>query len=312
MSTNFLIIGDDNYIREKEESKIKNKFLSPGEIDLNFSAYTPEKIEEIMDSLHTMPFLADNRVVLIKAAENLTEEFEKSISLYLENPYKTSILVVSAGNNVKKTSFFKNASKNMAVILADKPTEEDIKKWIPSFFKKEGIEISHQAVNLIVELKGNDTQAVKIELEKIAAYSGGKRIEEEDVRTLIGRSVKDTVFDLVDAINRKSSVWVFKILNDLYDQKKQPQEIIGYLAWYIRIMQKINLFSGKGYDVQNISRELGYSMSYTKKLIDESKKYPIKRINKWLNELLDADRDIKTGKNQPDTAIETLLVNLIN
>jgi len=313
MKNNYLIIGDDEYIRDNEISKIRNKFLTSSEIDLNYSVYNPEEIESVVDSLGTMPFLSDNRVVIVKDKENkgFSADFIEAVLSYLEKYVPTSILVLSCGSSFKKNKNYKTISKLVEIIKADKPEATDIKKWINTFFKKNQTEISPGAVNLIVQLKGDDTIGVKSELYKLLSFSGGKRIEEETIEALVGRSVTESVFKLVDAINENNSKWVFRILNDLYDQKKQPPEIIGYLGWYIRIIQKIIYLQGKGMSKEALAGELGYSPAYVGRLSLAARKYPIKRVDRWVSAILKADRDIKTGRMEAKLAVETLLVNLI-
>ncbi|MFC1548366.1 DNA polymerase III subunit delta [Candidatus Omnitrophota bacterium] len=311
MANNYLIIGDDEYIRESEVNKIKNKFLSSSETELNYSVHAPNDIDGIMDSLGTMPFIADKRVILVKDAEELSEESSNTISSYLENPTGTSVLIISSGGSFKKSKQYKKLSKLVSEIEADKPTPEKMKNWVRSYFKKEGIEISPRAVNLIVELKGTDTPGVKMELDKLASFSGGERIEVEHVEQIVGRSVTETVFKLVDAINAGDGKWVFRIINDLYDQKKQPPEIIGYLGWYIRIMQKIRLLSERGMEPGGLASELGYSPAYARRLVGQSKKYPVKRIERWVSLLLETDRDIKTGRKEASVALEMLIASLL-
>lgn len=311
MSENYLIIGDDEYIKEAEERKLKDKFLSSGEVDLNYSVCGSGDIAKAMDSLETMPFLADKRVVVIKDAQDLPEKDLETLLSYLDKPSKSSVLILSAGSSFKKDKYYRKLSGSLKEIKADKPDEATIKKWIHSFFKKQNIDISPQAVDLIVELKGTDTPSVKTELEKLAAFSAGGKIEIGHVEEIVGRSVTESVFKLVDAINAKDAKWVFRVLGDLYDQKKQPPEIIGYLSWYIRIMQKIALLSGRGASSQEVSMELGYSPAYARRLQTQAKKYPVKRINSWTHLLFEADRDIKTGRRQADLAMEMLLVSLL-
>jgi len=311
MKENYLIIGDDEYISQKETSKIKEKFLSSGEEDLNYSIHDPSDIEGTMNSLGTMPFLAERRVVVLKEAGEFSSEVMDTILSYLEKPLDTSVLVILAGDTFKKTKHYRQLSKLLSIVNADNPTPVTIKSWIRTFFKKEGLQISPAAVDLIVELKGTDTPAVKMEIEKLLSFSGGNKIEIEDVEELVGRSVTETVFKLVDAINSRNSKWAFRILNDLYGQKKQPQEIIGYLSWYMRVMQKVKLLSGKGSSLDQIARELKYSPAYTRRLSGQAEKYSASRIYRWVQLLLETDRDIKTGGKQAQLALEMLLVNFI-
>jgi len=197
------------------------------------------------------------------------------------------------------------------VLRADTPTPVTIKNRIRAFFKKNSIDISSEAIELIVALKGTDSIAVKTELEKLASFSGGEEITVRDVEEIVGRSVTESIFKLVDAINASDAGWTYRILNDLYDQKKKPHEIIGYLGWYTRIMQKIRRCSDRGIGLQGIVSELGYSSGYARRLVTQAEKYPVNRIDKWLSFLFDTDLDIKTGRKQAELAMDILLVNLL-
>ncbi|MEA3488911.1 MAG: DNA polymerase III subunit delta [Candidatus Omnitrophota bacterium] len=312
MSENFLIIGEDEYIKETEISRIRDKFLSSGEADLNYSVHLPDDINGIMDSLGTVPFLADKRVVLVKEAQKLPDEFAATILSYLEKPSENSVLVLSSSGSLRKAGYYSKLSRVVKVVKADKPKPVMLGKWIRIFFTKENIAISNQAVELIVELKGEDTAGMRTELEKLVSFSGGEKIEVEHVEKLVGRSVKEAVFKLVDAVNTRDAKWAFRVLNDLYARKKRPEETVGYLAWYLRMMQKVVLLSKRGADPEGMAAELGLQPWRAGKFIQQAKKYPVDRIERWLELLLETDRDIKTGRRKPTLALEMLVVQLFD
>ena len=311
MSNNYLVIGEDEYVKEREISALRDKFLTSDEISLNYSCHDPDDIDGVSDSLGTMPFLSERRVVLIKDAHKLSERSIETILSYLEAPSDSSVMIISSDNSFKKNKKYRDVSGKLKVIVSDAPDRVTMKKWVDTFFKREEINISSEAAQLIVELKGSDTAGIKSEIEKLACFSGGERIEKEHVEELVGRSVTETVFKLVDAINSGNKKWAFRILEDLYDQKKQPQEIIGYLAWYIKVIRKISLLSGKGLSPEAIASEIKYSPAYTRRLLGQSKKYQDKRMELWVALLFETDRDIKTGRKQAGIAIEMLLVSLL-
>lgn len=313
MSNNYLIIGDDEHIKQTEANRIKEKFLSSGQISLNYSAYNPDNVNvsDIMNSLETMPFLAEKRVVLVSQAHDLSGDAQTAILSYLESPSKTSVLVLSSNGSFKKTKHYNKLSSLVEIVKADVPNLSTIKDWIRAFFKKNKIEISHEAVELIVELKGTDTSGVKRELEKLISFSGGEKIELWHVEDLVGRSVTETIFKLVDAINARDGKWAFRILGDLYEQKKQPQEIVGYLTWYIKVIRKIASLTAGGMGLDKQASQLGYSPGYVRRLMNQSKKYPAGKIKRWIDLLLAADRDIKTGGKKPRLAVEILLSSLL-
>jgi DNA polymerase-3 subunit delta len=312
MAQQYLIIGNDQFMREKEISGIRDKFLSGSESDLNFSVHEPDDPDGIMDSLGTMPFLAERRVVLVKEAQSMNASTGETIAAYLDNPSDNNILVLSATSDLKKTKLYKNIKDKLEVITADKPEASTLKGWIRSFFRKEGADIAPGAVDLLVELKGDDTTGVRTELEKLIAFSGGETIEARHVEELVGSSVTEVIYKLVDAVNSGNAGWAWRIVNSLYDQKKRPHELIGYLGSYIRKIQKAKLLKARGADVSAVASGIGTrSTYYAKRMIRESAGFSPARMEKWITDLYEADRDIKTGRKKDTLAVEMLISGLL-
>lgn len=307
MAENFIVSGDDDYLRGKEEKKIRDKFLSSSEIDLNFCSYGAEDIRKAVDDLGTAPFLADKRVTVIRDAENLSEEEFDVLLAYLKKPSPTSVLVITSGAEFRKKPRYKEITAHAVQVAADTLTPYKIKDGIKAFFKKENIEISPEAVELIFELKGAEAAGIVNELEKLASFSGGKKIEISHVEELVGRSVTETVYKLMDAINAKDTKHIFRVLDDLAGQKKQAPEIIGYLAWYIRTVQKIKFLSLKGAAREEILSSVGGG-SY--RILPEAQKYTASKTKKWINAIMEADMDIKRGRKEPFLALEMLVLKL--
>jgi DNA polymerase III subunit delta len=308
MPENYLIICEDPYMRGKEEKKLRDKFLSSGEIELNYSVFPPEDISGIMDALGTMPFLADKRVVLVRGAENMPEEGAASMERYLDGPSPDSVLILSFSVLSPKDKTFKKFSKKMIVVSVEKFTPQKTKSAIRDFFKKEKIEISPRAVELIFELKGADPAAIKPELEKLADYSGGKKIDAEDVEEMVGRSVTEVIFKLVDAINAGNMKWALTVLGDMGEAKKEGPKIIGYLASHMRVIQKIKLLTLTGAGRNEIMSSIGKRAYY---LEPQARKLSVEKINKWDSLLLKADMDIKRGLKEPSLVLEMLIADLI-
>lgn len=304
---NYLIIGDDGYIKERETERLKKEFLSLDEIILNYSVFSHDDMENAMSSLVTLPFLSKKRVVVLNGIDNLMPERMEGVLFYLEHPLETSVLIMWGGSSFRTSKHYGKLSKLTNVISVNNPDTATIKNWIRNFFKKEKIEISANAVDLVVELKGTNTIDVKAELDKLVCFSGGKKIDVEHVEQIVGRSIAETVFKLVDALEARNAKWVFRILNDLYGQKKQPHEIIGYLSWHTRIMQKIILLSGRGLGIELLASELSYSPGYVRRLLEQSKRYTAEKLNKWGRLLFETDKDIKQGIRQPVLALDMLL-----
>ncbi|MDP8299374.1 MAG: DNA polymerase III subunit delta [Candidatus Tantalella remota] len=316
MTDNYLIAGDDKFVSEKEIKKIKDKFLSPDEVELNYSVYAAGDIEQIMDSLGTMPFIGEKRVVLVKDAQQLTDGSAETLIAYLEAPSETSVLVLASDGKFPDKKHFKKLSKLLQSVDAKALDAPKMKSGIRAFFKKNGVEISPRAVDLIVELKGTDMRGIKMELEKLLGFSDGQRIEAEHVENLVGRSVSEAIFRLVEALNARNSKKAFHVLYDIYGQKKSPEKdiikTIGYLAGYMRTIQKVALLLGRGIGPEGIVSAVGGPAWRIKKSIEQARRFSPERIRKWLTCMFTTDRDIKRGFKPAQVAMEMLIVTLIN
>jgi len=307
MPENYLVIGDDDFIRRRETDRIKNKHLTPGGSGFEYSLFTPENSYELINTLNTLTFFSETRIVVFKEAEKSDNSVLEDIVKYLAQPLSTTVLIISSGSSLKKNRFYKEITAHVKVIKADKPDRATLKKWIKTFFNNENVSISPDAVELIIELKGSDPEGVRSELEKVLNYSDGAGIGAGDVEKLVGRSITETVFKLVDAVNTKNPGWAFRILGDLYDQKKTPAEILGYLGWYMRTIQTIKLMLSRGETPGAIAAETGYSAGYISRLIGQSRKYTPEKVEQWICFLYSSDREIKKGLKQPRLALEMLI-----
>ncbi|MDD4957638.1 MAG: DNA polymerase III subunit delta [Candidatus Omnitrophica bacterium] len=311
MADNYLIIGDDVYIRDREREKIRDKYLSGGDKELNYSVFGPGDMENISDALGTMPFLSDRRVIAVKEAQDLSQESWDIIASYLAKPHESSILILVVNAAFSSNKNYRKIEKHINLIKAGTPDKETMKSWIRGFFRKEGMEILPSAVDLMLELKGTEASDIKNELEKLVCYVGErKEISAEDVETVVGRSVSEDIFQLVDAINRKDAGRIFRVVNDLYDKKRRPEEIIGYVAWYARTIQRVFLLKSKGVGTEGIARDMGRPVWQIKRVVNDLAKYSEGKIRKWVEMIFAADIDIKTGVIPADMAVERLLIGL--
>lgn len=307
MPENFLIIGNDEYIKEQETVKIKRKFLAEEEDVLNYSVHESPDFKGFTDSLGTMPFISDKRVVVLKDPKDLPSEMMDALEKYLAAPLGSTILIIQSEETFERSKFYKKISSALTVVRAGKPTPVSMRKKIKSFFIRNDVNISDHAVNLIVELKGDDTAGIKSELEKLLAFSNGEEVTVNDVENLVGRSVTETVFKLVDAINDNDISKAYLILNDMYDQKKNSVEVIGYLGWYVKMLKSIKYLSHRGMGINEIASELGRSPGHAKRLSSQASRWSDEKLHSWSKLLFNTDRDIKKGLKNQSLAMDVLI-----
>jgi DNA polymerase-3 subunit delta len=308
----YLIAGNDEHIKNVNLQKIKKKYLPGGEDSINYSIYGPEEIDRIMDSIQTLPVFSDTKITVVKNINECEDKALESIIKYIQNsPPNGNVLVMTASADFTRTKAWKKMLKLSKVLKADRPAPIKIKKMINAYFRKEGVNISSDAVDLIVELKGDDTAGIKKELEKLLSYSGGDDIEESHVEQLVGRNIKETVFNIIKALNKRDPEWLYTIINDLYERREPPVRIIGYIGWHVRMMQKIVFLKERGLPPEAMASELKYKVGYVKRLCYQAREYPAERILTWNKALVEADNAMKRSYMPPELALDVLLAKLM-
>ena len=115
---NYLIIGNNEYIRKTEIEKLKKEYLSPDEEDLNYSVHMPDDIGAVMDAAQTHSLFGDKRVVVIKEVERIEEKAFETLFNYIEKSLETTVLIMVSAASFKKSKKYKRLFQLVKVISA--------------------------------------------------------------------------------------------------------------------------------------------------------------------------------------------------
>ena len=243
-------------------------------------------MEEILSSANTMPFCANNRVVIINDCDNLTEKQVEQLEGYLKNPARQTVLIMDFCREAGHIKSWGGLTKLAKRISFERLEGTKIDQWIESHAAGLNKKIRPDAVGLIKDLVGGgDLYALKNELEKLALFVlDREEITKQDVEEIVGKSLNEDVFRLIDVISAKKVVKALDILRELLARKVRPHEIVGTLAWHFR---RAYLSGG----VNSVKKQ---------KLEDK------------IELLLSTDLAIKRSKINPQIALEIVVIKLCN
>lgn len=284
----YLFLGIENALKEEALRELKDKTLSCGNPDLNYNVFYPDQFDPhaFRDAVNTNPFLSPARFVVIRDIDKLPQEARDSVISYARNPSKSTILVMTAGASPKEASgdpFLSELSKLADVRNFENLSGENLRRYIlgkAALYKKE---IRRDAVELLIAKVGNDLQKLRMAIEKLANYAGGREsIEKKDVEALVGKSLEETVFDMTKAMMSGQASRSLLILSELLRESVRPENIIGAM----------------GAEVKRAARSKGSP----------------ERAGRWLKKSLSylaaADHDCKNRDLDKRVILESLVVRL--
>ncbi len=308
----FLFIGNDKYLKERALYDLKRSLASNIEFHPDIKIFHGGQIDEtdLLDQLNTAPLLSDKRLIIIKDADEISEELRESLIRYIKKPSGTVYLVLDAQDESVLRDYGEVA-KLMNVRQFGIPTGGSLITWIKNYIKANGKTIDDKALLVIKELEGNDLSYISQELDKLIAYTGGrKHIELPDVEEVLGRSLVVSVFEISNYIGRRDTSGAIRIASDLITGGKKEYEIIGVLCWHLRRMLKARIMKDRGESEYDISSALRIGRNFQDGFFRQLPGFSYEKLKADIELLLQADLDIKRSKFHPGSILEFALIRL--
>jgi DNA polymerase-3 subunit delta len=313
--TSYLFLGEEDFLKNEELAKLKSRFLENSSKDLNYSVFYAKekdfKLKEMLDILNTSPFMSPKRFVILKDADSLQDSDKESVLFYLRNPRDSSIFVIDSKSSKIKEGFMLEASKLTKLVRSARLMDSDINIWISKQVRLAGKKISVDAVKLIKENLPNDLHVLSSSIANLILYAGKRPdITKQDVEKVIYVAPLKSSFDLLDAIEKKDVKLALNIFTSIQKYKKRETELLlGLLSWQFRMLLRVKelLKIRSRFEIQ---KELSLYNTKFDQMARYAARFKRQEIIKFLEEILKADSDIKTGEALPRFALERLILKM--
>ncbi len=308
----FLFVGNDKYLKEEALKKLISSL--PGSArDLSdlITFYGGElDHQEVIDSLNTVPLLSDNRIIIIRDIDKISDELKASLIEYIKRPSRTAYLVLDSQDD-SAIEDYAEASGHINIRQFGSPTGNSLASWIKDYLKSKGKSIEDDAVDILKELEGNDLSYLSLELDKLIAFSGDrKNIASQDVEEIIGKSLIKSVFDMADEIGRKNTAGAINIASSLISAGKKEYELIGILSWFLKRMLKARMMKDAGENNYSIASIVRVGRKFQDDFFRQLASFKQDKIRAGIEVLLQADLDIKRSRFDSGSILELTIIRL--
>lgn len=216
----------------------------------------------IVNAAKRYPMLGNYQVIIVKEAQNLKWKEDDLLLAYLENPMRSTVLVLAYkhGKFDKRKKLYKVAEKAGVVLESKRLYDDKVAPWITGFIREKGYRIHPRAATMVADYLGNDLSKVVNELEKLMLnVPAGHEITPDDIEQHIGISKDFNVFELNTALAKRDAAKAFQIAAHLAaNQRNNPTPVLlGAMSGYFTKVLKYHYLPDKS--PQAASRELGVS-----------------------------------------------------
>ena len=328
----YLFFGQDDFSIAKQLKEIKNSIASEELRDANTTILQGGTITiaELSAACETIPFMANNRLVIV---EGLLKSVEKRGSMksnklldsgkevtsktrweglveYIPNIPDSTILVFLERDLQKGNAIFTKLKEIVEVKYFMPLIGEQLRHWIKTEVSERGCSIDYIAVQYLVDFVGNNLWNLYNEIEKLCLYVGSETIKEDDVKSLVSPAREINIFAAIDAVIEGKPAKAINSLNWMLKSGSELGYIMYMLSRQIRLLILAKEAINNGMGQSAIGKRLGIYNFPLKKTIDQEKRFTLFQLKDMHNKLLDADLSIKTGNMTEKSTLDVLVSQL--
>ncbi|WP_105619814.1 DNA polymerase III subunit delta [Vallitalea okinawensis] len=307
----YLFYGEENYLKNHYVEKIKEKVIHKDSELMNCEVIEKDVDEGyIINSLETLPFLSDRRLVIIKNSSYFGAKSTASDQLIkVIKDFPTQTIVIFIEDKIdRRNKFFKAVKSNGYVVEFNYLSENDLAKWVAIELKRLGKKAEYATLVHFIRTVGTNMDQIKMELDKLCAY----KIEEsmisiEDVNEIATKTIEFKIFQLVDAMGMKKCEEALIVYNNLLNSNEPPIRILIMLTRQFRLIYQIKTLLEEGYNINMAAKKIGVPPFVAKKCMTQGKSFKREVLEEALEECLFIDMAIKSGQIKDRLAVELLL-----
>jgi len=304
----YLIEGEDAFLRENALRLIKDKALL--EPDLNLTNFYGQDIkadpESLLTATESYPFMSERRYVVVRDYYPTAQDLKhKAIKKVFQDPCESTVLCIV---NEQKCD---NLKKLETVTFVDckKADEDVIVGWIKKRTKDSGVIITSSAIEKIIEYSSMDMTRISGEVEKLISFIGeNSEINEETVDALVSKTVDFEIYELTDALSKKSYEKAFEILQDMLNKNQDKNRLFISLYYHFRRLLHVSISGATNLELASVLETKEFVI---KKAREQARKFTVKRLKQICDKLSYYDGAFKSGELSVDSALWNSILNAI-
>jgi DNA polymerase-3 subunit delta len=335
----YVFYGSDSLARREAFDKLKAELDKDGSLATNYVTFDAKGAspQEVMAACDAMPFLGDQRLVVIEGLFKQASRLRKggpraarakaseaddgdgdedggrwgALAGYVPHMPQTTTLVVLDDEVAATNALLKALGPLGKVEHCTLPIEKTLPQWVTSRAKQIGLKLDARAANTLAELIGPDPLTLASELDKLLAYSGGDIVREADVRELVSRAKEHKGYELADAVLEGQGAKAARILHELLEDGQPAPVLLSTVAGRYRRIAIVRDMLARGEHDTEIARQINTKMGFgLTKLIEQAQRTPTAAIRAAYARLIQAELDLKRGLMDERLAIELAVQEL--
>jgi DNA polymerase-3 subunit delta len=306
-----LLWGEESLLIDEAIQQIEALVLDPAARDFNRDLFYGDEAEgqAILTAAQTLPWLASQRVVLVRRAEMLPRTADAPLIAYGKRPSPSTCLIFVAARVEASRPLFASLLKRPWAVRFRRLLPRELAAWVEQRVMAHGCRIVPEAVAALIEATGNDLRTVANEIAKLVSFVGtGQTIEAESLAAVTGDVRDTTAFELARLLTARDLAGSLRVWEKFSASGEYPGLALGAVTHQVRQLWRLKLAQRTGATAEQIASELGMPPFLVQRLSAQVASVDAAQLRQWLEALFEADQLLKGSGLSPQSVFERLIL----
>jgi len=322
----YILHGEDDFSSRQAYEQIKAGLGDDDMLSCNTTVFDGQdvKMNALIGACITVPFMTSWRLIMVKGLLGRLQGESKAkgkskfggdnwqtIGGYIKDMPPSNVLVLLEGQIRKDGALFKKLRGIAEVKEFPLIKGGQLVSWIADRVTQCGSSITRSAAAQLADYIGSNLWVLASEIEKLCLYRQEGQITDADVTEMVSYIREANVFAVIDALINRQRSPVVKLLHRLLNDGAAPAYLLFMITRQYRLMMQAKDMSTAKVPSAEIGERLSIRSDWAlRKLLDQSRRYTVARLEADYRRILNTDISIKTGRYNAELALDMLIMEL--
>lgn len=309
----YLIVGEEEYLLKQAFNYLKNSSLAEHEIDFNFQVFQSADLnmDNLKDSLQTLPMMAARRVVILRDIEELKDKEWEELLPFFEKPIESTLFALIGHRIDKRKKAMKVLTDKGTFVEFKKIYENQVPSWVRYIADSVGVEIDENAIHELHRRVGSGLLEIESSLMRLKDFMDQEnRITLALVEQVISRTKEESIFDLIQALALGQQVESLEILVGVLDQGQNEIGLLALLARHFRILYQMKKAQAQGIHGAKLAQQLQIPTYFMNQYLEQGNHWSDKKIESVLVIISETDQALKSSPLSSHIWLENLVLKI--
>ncbi len=282
---------------------------------LDFSGSAEElNFQDFKDAFQQRSIFKEKRLIVLTnifSNKDLKQSFLKNIKNLTDSK---DVIVISEKNKILANDPLFKILKKKVICQEFKPIKgQSLENWVKKEIEKYKVKIEPEALQQIIDFIGNDLWRFSNEIKKLVNYKGKNSnliITKQDIELLVRPKVEPDIFQTINFLASKNKKQALSLLKKHLEKGDSPLYLLSMISFQFRNLLMIRELIDKNRPYFVISKETKLHPYVVKKSHAQAQRFSLSELKKIYQKIFEVDLNIKTGKLEPETALELLITQI--